>query len=130
MMMSSMNYMSNVPRTLLTKHNAKTPKGEKRGYLTAVLYLNPHKSFGLNVCPAAEAAGCHKTCLTYSGRLAMPSATAARLRKTWLFHNERDWFMLQLYRDIEALEKDAQRRGAVAVEGTVMPRTATEKEHG
>lgn len=111
-MMSSMNYMSNVPKALLTKHNAKTPKGEKRRYLTAILYLYPHKSFGLNVCPAAEAAGCHKTCLTYSGRLAMPATTAARLRKTWLFHNERDWFMLQLYRDIEALEKDAQRRGA------------------
>jgi hypothetical protein len=101
--------------------NAKTVKGQPKGYLTGILYLFPHKAFGFNLCPMADLAGCAEPCLNTAGRGAMPQQQAARLRKTWLFHFERDWFMAQLYRDIEALERKAEREGllpAVRLNGT------------
>jgi hypothetical protein len=48
--------------------NAKTVKGQAKGYLTAVLYLAPYTAAGLNVCPMAEVAGCHAACLNTAGR--------------------------------------------------------------
>ena len=32
-------------------NNAKTVKGQKKGYKTAILYLAPHIQSGFNVCP-------------------------------------------------------------------------------
>ena len=34
--------------------NAKTVKGQKKGYLTAILYLAPSDLSGFNVCPMAS----------------------------------------------------------------------------
>ena len=100
------------PSTLLNvDKNYKTVKGQKRGYITGILYLHPHSAFGFNVCPNAEAAGCAEPCLNSAGLGVMQSVQAARLRKTWLFHHEREWFMHQLYRDIEALVRKAEREG-------------------
>ena len=48
--------------------NAKTVKGQVKGFLTAVLYLAPYKASGINVCPMAELAGCWKGCLNTAGR--------------------------------------------------------------
>ncbi|RLA58144.1 MAG: hypothetical protein DRR04_11585, partial [Gammaproteobacteria bacterium] len=93
----------------------------KRGYLTGILYLFPYKSFGFNVCPNAENADCHEPCLNTAGRGRFNQVQAARLRKTWLFHNEREWFMERLFLDIEALQRKAQREGllpAVRLNGT------------
>ncbi len=105
-------FMIDKPDKLLNvDKNYKTVKGQRRGYLTGILYLHPHISFGFNLCPMAEAAGCHEICLHHAGRGQMVSVQAGRLRKTWLFHNERDWFMRQLYLDIEALVRKAEREG-------------------
>ena len=94
-------------------HNWKTVKGQKRGYLTGILYLYPFKAFGFNVCAAAELAECWEPCLNTAGRGQMTVVQESRLRKTKLFHYERDWFMDQLVRDIEALIRKAQREGLI-----------------
>ena len=47
-------------------NNAKTVKGQKYGYMTAVLYLAPSNESGFNVCPMASK-GCKKACYTQRG---------------------------------------------------------------
>jgi hypothetical protein len=109
-------FIEEKPATLLSVgHDVKTVKGQKRGYLTGILYLFPYKAFGFNICPNAERADCHEPCLNTAGRGRFNKTQAARLRKTWLFHNERDWFMNRLFRDIEALQRKAQREGLTPV---------------
>ena len=105
-------FMEDKPVKLLgVNGDAKTVKGRKLKFLTGILYLFPHKAFGFNICPNAENAGCIEPCLNTAGRGKMHMVQEARLRKTWLFHYDRDWFMAQLFRDIEALERKAYREG-------------------
>lgn len=117
-----MGFKEAKPSTLLSvEADPKTKKGRARNYLTGILYLFPHKAFGFDICPAAERAQCAEPCLNMAGKGAMTSVQASRIRKTWLFHFEREWFMAQLYRDIEALERKAAREGlrpAVRLNGT------------
>lgn len=109
-------FMEEKPDKLLSVGaDYKTVKGQKKGYLTGILYLFPHKAFGFNICPNAEKADCVESCLNTAGKGQMPMVQQSRLRKTWLFHNERDWFMERLFRDIEALERKAQREGFIPV---------------
>jgi len=111
--------------------NAKTIKGQKHGYMTAVLYLAPYKTAGLNVCPTAELAGCWRTCLNTAGRGGMPVNGAfvspggielpnntiqhARIRKTKLFAEDRAAFMMQLEHEIELFRTRAERKGLIPV---------------
>lgn len=44
--------------------DAKTVKGNSRGYLTGVLYLAPYNLSGRQVCPKASE-GCAAACLTW-----------------------------------------------------------------
>lgn len=117
-----MKFMEAKPQKLLNiDKNPKTVKGQKQGYLTGILYLFPFKAFGFNICPAAAIAECDEPCLNTAGRGRFDSIQEARLRKTYLFHTERDWFMMKLFREIEALERKAQREGllpAVRLNGT------------
>ena len=56
------------PKKLLNLDaNPKTVKGQKRGYMTAVLYLAPADLSGWNVCPESTA-GCRAACLNTAGR--------------------------------------------------------------
>lgn len=108
--MKTRRYIEERPTRLLNiDRNVKTVKGRKRGYMTGILYLYPFKSWGFNICPNAERADCWEPCLNTAGRGAMTCVQQARLRKTRLFHEERDWFMAQLWRDTEALIRKAQR---------------------
>ena len=43
-------------------NNAKTVKGQKYGFITAILYLAPSTQSGFNVCPLASE-GCKNACL-------------------------------------------------------------------
>ena len=53
------NHWSTEMKKLLNiDQNAKTVKGQKQGFLTAVMYLAPYLASGVNVCPMAELAGC------------------------------------------------------------------------
>jgi hypothetical protein len=105
---------------LTVGHDAKTIKGEKKGYLTGILYLAPASLGGPNLC-AYSTPGCRAGCLYTAGRGIMAPVQAARLRRTTLFHADRDAFMAMLVTDIQALIRAAKRRGmkpAVRLNGT------------
>lgn len=115
---------------LLSIANAKTVKGESKGYLTGILYLAPHTVSGRNVCPMAEIAGCWKDCLNVQGRARMAPGNAtftapngqvlpdnrihhARIRKTNWFHDDRESFLNQLEWDINAIIRKADRENLI-----------------
>lgn len=96
---------------LLGTKNAKTVKGEKLGYLTAITYLAPSDASGvINTCPSASK-GCRAACLFTAGRGRMDSIMQARVDKTKFFANEQRAFLLQLKREIAAFVKSAARKG-------------------
>lgn len=97
---------------LLTTDNTKTTRGEKRDYLTGILYLAPASLSGRNVCPASTP-GCRAACLYTAGRGAMHYTQQARLRKTEYLFTDRAGFMVDLVADTEALQWAARRRGMV-----------------
>lgn len=91
--------------------DAKTVKGEKRGYLTGVMYLAPVSEAGIgNVCPMASN-GCATACLFTAGRGRYNSVRQARINRTHLFFNDRPAFMEKLIGEIEALERKAKKLG-------------------
>lgn len=117
--------------------NAKTVKGQAKGYMTAVLYLAPADVSGFNVCPMAEQAGCIAGCLNTAGRGGMAPGKAlmaphgrivpdnaiqrARIARTRLYFEDRPAFMGQLVKEIAAFIKKADKAGlvpAVRLNGT------------
>jgi fructose-specific component phosphotransferase system IIB-like protein len=111
--------------------NAKTVKGQKQGYMTAILYLAPASSSGVNLCPMAKQAGCENPCLNVSGHAGISKGSAtfsangtelpdnaiqrARLARSELFNLDRDAFMAQLVGEIRAFIKKAERKNLVPV---------------
>lgn len=118
--------------------DAKTVKGEKKGLLTAIMYLAPWKLSGYQVCPLAEVAGCVGDCLNTAGRggMARPDADTieidghivklnaiqkARIARTRFFFENRIEFMTQLFKEIRLAKKKADKMGfdfAVRLNGT------------
>lgn len=117
--------------------NAKTVKGQKVGWMTAVLYLAPYKASGFNVCPMAEQAGCHAGCLNTAGRGGISKGSKrfktpagmlpdnliqrARIARTRLYVDDRHEFMRRLYQEIRAFLRKAERAGmqpAIRLNGT------------
>jgi hypothetical protein len=113
--------------TLLTTGNPKTMKGQGFGYLTAILHLAPARLSGYNVCPMATA-GCSAACLNTAGRggIFKPGETTnviqkARIRKTKMFYENRDMFMIDLAKEITNFVKLAAKHGltpAIRLNGT------------
>jgi len=112
--------------------NPKTVKGQKRGYMTAILYLAPYKLSGYQVCPMAETAGCIGDCLNTAGRGGMApldaetvevdghvvrlnSVQRARIERTRMFFEDRETFMCTLTTEIIAAEKKANKAGLTLV---------------
>ena len=112
--------------------NAKTVKGQKQGFMTAVLYLAPFKAAGINVCPMAELAGCVAACLNTAGRGGIAKGRAtfetaggyvlpdnaiqrARIRRTRFYADDRAGFMRQLHKEISAFIRKAERKGLTPV---------------
>jgi hypothetical protein len=112
--------------------NAKTVKGRKRGYMTAVLYLSPGNLSGTELCAMSTLAGCRAACLSTAGRGGIAAGRAvftapngdtlpdnaiqhARLARTALFNADLPAFMAQLVREITAFVKRAKRAGLVPV---------------
>ena len=89
--------------------DAKTIKGNKKGFMTAIQYLSPYKSSGVNLCPNAKNANCHEACLVSSGRMVM--AVDARLRRTKLYLTNQAEYFNQLTKEITAFIKRAERKG-------------------
>ena len=112
--------------------NAKTIKGQKRGYMTAVLYLSPGNLSGTELCAMSTLAGCRVACLSTAGRGGIAAGRAvfaapngdtlpdnaiqhARLARTALFNTDLPTFMAQLVREITAFVAKAKRAGLVPV---------------
>jgi hypothetical protein len=112
--------------------NAKTVKGQKRGYMTAVLYLSPGNLSGTELCAMSTLAGCRAACLSTAGRGGIAAGRAtftapngdtlpdnaiqhARLARTAMFNTDRNAFMAQLVREITAFVARAKRLGLVPV---------------
>jgi len=94
---------------LLNIQNAKTVKGNKRGYLTGILYLASSDESGYQVCPMAKKAGCEAPCLDFAGRGKFARTRASRIRKTRLYFENRRLFLEMLRKDIKALIRKADR---------------------
>lgn len=95
---------------LLTVNNAKIQKGEKYGWLTAVLHLAPFNLSGYNVCPCSTAE-CRATCLNFAGRGRMNNVQRARLAKTKMLFEHRDTFLALLRDDIRIHERTSCKLG-------------------
>lgn len=105
---------------LLTFGNQKTAKGEKLGYLTAIMHLAPAKLSGKNVCPKASN-GCEKACLNTAGRGIYNTTQKARIAKTLRYFNDTVQFEKDLESDILAVIRKAQRENkkvAIRINGT------------
>lgn len=94
-------------RTILGTASAKTVKGEKIGYLTAICYLVPN----IVICAMATLAGCLYPCLGTAGRGAFAKIQRQRQAKTDFYTFHRQAFMLSLAADVWALERNAAKRG-------------------
>jgi hypothetical protein len=100
-------------KNLLTFQNAKTQKGEKKGYLTGILYLKPADSSGLaNLCPNATV-GCMSSCLNTAGRGAFDQVQAGRQRKTVEYLNDKKDFVESLISDVKRLKKQAAKKNLI-----------------
>lgn len=94
-------------RPILGTASAKTIKGEKIGYLTAILYLAPNEI----ICSMAKLAGCMNPCLRTAGRGAFNTIQIQRQAKTDFFQNHQDEFMLCLLADIWTMIRKAKKQG-------------------
>ena len=94
--------------------NAKTVKGQGRGYMTAILYLAPADESGYEVCPMASK-GCRKACLNKAGMGAFSNVQAARIAKTRWYFEDRAAFMTQLVTEIGAFIRKAIKLGLIPV---------------
>jgi hypothetical protein len=106
---------------LLSTANPKIQKGTKLGYLSFILHLAPADLSGKNTCPKATA-GCKSACLNTAGRGGMfkrgettNMIQKARIRKTNYFFEARDYFMQDLYEDIQKGIKLATKLGLTPV---------------
>jgi hypothetical protein len=98
--------------------DAKTVKGEKFGFVTAILYLTPAKGSGVQLCPLADRAKCAEACLNTAGRGAMSNVQMARLRKTLFFLQYRELFMPMLIKEIGNLSRRYGSKLLVRLNGT------------
>ena len=99
---------------LLGTSNMKTAKGEKLGYLTAILHLAPAKLSGFNVCPKASLQ-CAAACLNTAGMGAFSNVQDARIAKTLWYFNETENFMATLVKDVRSFVKRAAKVGLTPV---------------
>jgi hypothetical protein len=106
---------------LLSTANPKIQKGTKLGYLSFILHLAPADLSGKETCPK-RTAGCTAACLNTAGRGGMfkrgentNMIQKARIRKTKYFFEARDYFMQDLYADIQKAIKFAEKQGLTPV---------------
>jgi len=94
-------------KNLLTFNNAKTVKGQKKKFVTAILYMSPftQNSKGVNLCPMASN-GCASACLFESGFGGIyTNVKQGRIEKTEFYLSNRIAFLDKLVVEITKLEK-------------------------
>jgi len=118
-----LQYGLKIPKTVkLLGNSVKIEKGEKKGILTAVLYLSPATESGIvNTCPWATAE-CAAACLGHSsGQMVFDTSKNARVWRTIAYKRHSALFTELLSAEIAAHEKRAQKldkRCAVRLDGT------------
>lgn len=113
---------NNYRKLLDVDKNAKTVKGNKYGYMTAILYLAPANESGvMNTC-ISSTEGCRKACLFTAGMAAkFPSIIDGRINKTKFLAEHPEDFMASLRYDIERFKRKAERKNktlCVRINGT------------
>jgi hypothetical protein len=95
--------------------DSKTVKGEKKGYLTGILYMAPHSIGGFgNVCPMAGE--CKTPCLYHQGRARVfNSIQLARIERKRLYFQEPEAYETYLRADIMRLKAKAMQGGYIPV---------------
>ena len=93
-------------------NNAKTVKGQKKGYKTGILYLAPSTQSGFQVCPMASE-GCKKACLYTAGHGAFSNVQQGRINKTRWFMQDRQSFLTQLKKEISNHIKNCDKKGYI-----------------
>lgn len=91
--------------------NAKTVKGNKKGFKTAILYMAPANMSGINLCAAAFIADCVGACLFTAGRGAMTSVAMSRLRKALFFQQFQQEAIAMIMRELIAFRAKSEREG-------------------
>ena len=108
---------------LLTTGNPKILKGQKKGYLTAILHLSPStlNDTHTDLCPNSSK-GCRQACLNTAGRGFFDKRVkAAHRRKANDFISDPENFMIRLVSEIFYYNRQAQKKGltlAVRLNGT------------
>lgn len=104
--------------------SSKIAKGLKYNEMTYILYLAPAEQSGYNVCPMSTEE-CRTACLSESGHnridVKKNAINKARIKKTKLFFEERDFFMSWLVTEITKAKIDADTKGyrfSVRINGT------------
>jgi hypothetical protein len=97
-------------------NNAKTVKGRKKQYSTAIIYLAPSNASGvINTCTSASR-GCRAACLFTSGRGRMNPIREARINKTKFFVNDQETFLRQLWKETDNHIKLSNKKGLIPCE--------------
>lgn len=99
---------------LSIEQDQKTIKGTKKGYLTAIIYMAPHKLSGRNLCAFATP-GCIKACLNIAGMGVFSNVQKARLKRSLFFINHKEAFMVNLIKRITNFIKLSKKRGLIPV---------------
>ncbi len=107
-----------IPSNMLSASaDAKTVKGEKKGYLTGILYIQPTTK----VCPSSLLADCAKACLYSAGRGVFTSVQLGRINKGGLLTQFEEVAMIALYKGIKTVIAKAKRMNltpAIRLNGT------------
>lgn len=97
-------------------NNAKTVKGRKKQFSTAIIYLAPSNASGVtNTCTSASR-GCRAACLFTSGRGRMNPIREARINKTKFLVNEEEKFLRQLWKETDNHIKLSNKKGLIPCE--------------
>jgi hypothetical protein len=97
---------------LLTTANTKIKKGESLGYYSSGIHLAPAKLSGFNTCQYASI-GCAAACLNTAGMGIYSTVQLARINKTKFFFNDKQVFLLKLYKEIESAVKKAKKNNMI-----------------
>jgi len=116
--MTGLSYLGSVASS------SKIAKGLKYNEMTYILYLAPAEQSGYNVCPMSTEE-CRTACLTESGHnridVKKNAINKARIKKTKLFFEHRQFFMGWLVAEIEKAKYEAEQLGytfSVRLNGT------------
>jgi hypothetical protein len=116
--MTGLSYLGSVASS------SKIAKGLKYNEMTYILYLSPAEQSGYNVCPMSTEE-CRTACLTESGHnridVKKNNINKARIKKTKLFFEHREFFMGWLVAEIEKAKYNAEQLGytfSVRLNGT------------